>query len=121
MFVSKTGNWGVNPGPFVSSSSSLSRILFSHHLQHCQSSPDNQTLQQHVEACSLKDLRLYPLKSLIIVFEFSRIQNSSLYFVWGTGRSEAPEAAAMQGPFVSPSKWGCTLLEVVTISPEGPK
>jgi hypothetical protein len=35
--------------------------------------PENQTLQQHLEACSLKDLRLCPLKSVIIVFEFSRI------------------------------------------------
>jgi hypothetical protein len=45
MFLSKTSNWGVNPGPFVSSAS-LSPIFFSHHLQHRQSSPENQTLQQ---------------------------------------------------------------------------
>ncbi len=73
MFLGKTSNWGVNPGPFVSSSSSLSTILFSQHLQHRQSSPENQTLPQHLEACSLKDLRLCRLKSVIIVFDFSRI------------------------------------------------
>jgi hypothetical protein len=73
MFVSKTSNWGVNPGPFVSSSSSLTTIFFSHHLQHGQSSPENQTLQQHLEACYLNDLRMCPLKSMIIVFEFPMI------------------------------------------------
>jgi hypothetical protein len=105
----------VNPGPVVSSSSSLSTILFSHHLQHRQSSPENETLQEHFEACCLKDLRLCPLKSVIIVFEFSRIQNSSLYLVLplGTGPSEALEAAAMQGPIVSPSK----NLHVVVLPP----
>jgi hypothetical protein len=70
MFPSKTSNWGVNPGPFVSSS--LSTIFFSYHLQHCQSSPENQTLQQNLEAHSQNELSLYLLKSVIIVSEFSR-------------------------------------------------
>jgi hypothetical protein len=72
MFLSKTSNWGVNPGPFVSSST-LSTIFFSHHLQHRQSSPENQTLQQNLEAHSQNELSLCLLKSVIIVSEFSRI------------------------------------------------
>jgi hypothetical protein len=71
MFLSKASNWGVNPGPLVSSS--LSTIFFSHHLQHCQSSPENQTLQQNLEAHSQNELSLCVLKSMIIVSEFSRI------------------------------------------------
>jgi hypothetical protein len=54
---------------------------------------------------NFKDLEFFPLFGLAL----------------GHFTSEAPEAAAMQGPIVSPSKWGHTALEIVTISPEGPK
>jgi hypothetical protein len=62
-------SWFTN---WVQVAPSLSTIFFSYHLQHCQSSPENQTLQQNLEAHSQNELSLYLLKSVIIVSEFSR-------------------------------------------------